>query len=350
MSAADPEAPDRPGPDDGTGRADGGAGRTDDATAGDAPATVQLWRWRARQSPAIPSAAALIGIDSVTLSDATAISLAASEEASLLLDGMELRVRTLKTTVATESERCVFSVRGPVLWSETITARANALGNEDVFVCMTAGRSFDTVENQVLVAALEAIARAGRALNGPTGERVDPGEVDRIAKVAAEAAAWRDHPRLRDLRPGRLQGRAMARLRGGHRMARLAPVLAVRRRVREPFIGEDLLGLSDPATVRYHEFVLGVLETVRARTGRSRTLTFSDGGLWAGPVSFRHPAAPGGGTSGLAVRGRAVLPPDGVVDGAPWASELPVEGIRLRSADDLEGLVAGLSPAPTPPR
>jgi hypothetical protein len=331
MSAPDPEVPGRAGPGaDGEERP---------------PATVRLWRRRARQSPAIPSAAALIGIDSPTLSDATAISLAASEEATVLLDGMELRVRTLKTTVSTESERCVFSVRGPVLWSETITARANALGNEDVFVCMTAGRSFDTVENQVLVAALEAIARAGRALNGPTGE-----EVERIGKVAAEAAAWRNHPRLADVRPGRLQGRAMARLRGGHRMARLAPVLAVRHRVREPFIGEDLVGLSDAATQRYHEFVSGVIDAVRERTGRGGTLTFSDGGLWAGPVSFRHPASPGGGIAGLAVRGRPVLPPEGLVDDAPWASELPVEGVRVRSEGDLEGLVAGLSPAPTPPR
>jgi hypothetical protein len=213
---------------------------------------------------------------------------------------------------------------------------------------MTAGRSFDTVENQVLVAALDAIARAARALRGPTGERVDPGEVDRIGAVAAEAARWRSHPRLADITPGRLSGRSLARLRGGHRMARLGPVLAIRRRVTEPFIAEDLVGLADPATLRYHELVLRVLDAVHVATRRGRTLTLSDGGLWTGPVAFRHPANAGGTPPGLSVRGRPVLPPEGVLDDAPWAAELPAEGIRVSSDEDVERLVAGISPAPTP--
>jgi hypothetical protein len=322
---------------------------TDRAAPGDT-ATAELWRRRSRHSPAIPSAAALIGIDSVTLADATAISLAASEEAQALLDGMEVRIRTLKTTVATSAERCVYSVRGPVLWSETITARANALGNDDVFVCMTARRSFDTVENQVLAAALEAIARAGRALRGPTGARVDPMERDRLAAVADEAARWRAHPRLAEVRAARLNGRALARLRGGHRMARLAPVLAVRRRVAEPFVAEDLVGLADEPTRRYHELVLRVIDAVRAAGARVGPLLLSDGALWAGPVSFRHPAAAGGGVAGLAVRGRPVLPAEGMLDGAAWATALPADGVRIGSEQDLERLVADLSPAATPPR
>ncbi len=123
-------------------------------------------------------------IDRIVLADALSISLAASEEAGALLDGMELRVRTLTTSVETQTERCVNSVRGPVLWSETLTARANALGNDDVFVCATPSRSFDTVENRVLVAALEAIAKAGKAIAGSTGEKVAPEEAERIAGVA----------------------------------------------------------------------------------------------------------------------------------------------------------------------
>ena len=279
--------------------------------------TAELWRRRTRLSPALGSAAALLGIDIATLSDATAISLAASEEAALLLDGMELRVRTLKTTVATTAERCIYSVRGPVLWSETITARANALGNEDVFVCMTASRSFDTVENQILVAALDAIARAGKALRGPTGERVDPAEVDRIAAVAGEASRWRANPRLADIKAVRLNGRALARLRGGHRLARLAPVLAVRNRVNEPFVPEDVEGLADEPTRAYHGFVLRVLEVVAGATGRSGNLTLSDGSLWSGQLSFRHPAAGQDPGSGLAFRGRPLLPPAELVADAP---------------------------------
>jgi hypothetical protein len=312
--------------------------------------TAELWRRRTRLSPAIGSATALLGIDPITLGDATAISLAASQEAVDLLDGMELRLRTLKSTVTTTAERCVYSVRGPILWSETITARANALGNEDVFVCMATARSFDTVENQILVAALEAIARAGRALKGPTGERVAPAEVGHIVAVAQEAARWRANPRLVDIRPRRLSGRALARMRGGHRMARLAPVLAVRNRVMEPFNPDDVDGLADEPTRAYHGFVLQVLEAVCGAAGHSGSLTFSDGGLWAGQLSFRHPGVPGDGTPGLALRGRPVLPPEELLADAPWSDQLPDDGIRLSGDDDVARLAELVSPARAPRR
>ncbi|HRW41896.1 MAG TPA: hypothetical protein P5193_10160, partial [Microthrixaceae bacterium] len=153
---------------------------------GGSGATAELWKRRSWRSPAVASAAVLTGIAVSDLTDATALALAASDEARALLDGMELRIRTLPTTVATSSERCVNSVRGPIMWAETITARANALGNDDVFVCMTTARSFDTVENQLLVEALDSIAAASRALRGPTAERLEADDAERIAEVAAE--------------------------------------------------------------------------------------------------------------------------------------------------------------------
>lgn len=304
----------------------------------DGSATASLWRARGRSSHAIASAAALIGSDIARLTDAVSIAIAASPEATALLDGMELRVRTLPTGVTTTPERCVFSVRGPVMWSETITARANALGNEDVFVCSITSRSFDTVENRVLVAALETIARAGRALRSDTGAKVDPREAARIGAVAAEAARWRSHPRLAGVQGGRLRGRDLSRLRGGHRLARMAPVLSIRNRVSEPFVDEDLVGLADPWTRRYHAFVLRVLDILGRSVRLPATMSLSDGGLWWGTVSWRHPAASGGTPPGLCYRGIPLLPPADVVEGAPWATAVPAEGVRLFSGDDVERL------------
>ena len=77
-------------------------------------ATAQLWERRGRGVPAVAYAASLIGGEVGTLTDALSISLAASAEAAALLDGMELRIRTLPTGVDTHPERCVFSVRGPI--------------------------------------------------------------------------------------------------------------------------------------------------------------------------------------------------------------------------------------------
>ncbi|CAN5629510.1 hypothetical protein BH10ACT3_BH10ACT3_14640 [soil metagenome] len=308
--------------------------------------TAQLWSRRVAGTNAVACAAALTGISIDVLSDALSISLAASEEAVALLDGMELRVRTLTTSIDTDTERCIYSVLGPVLWSETITARANALGNEDVFVCATPSRSFDTVENRVLVAALEAIGRAARALRGPMGSKVPPADAVRIGQVAEDARAWRRHHRLADVRSARRNGRDMARLRGGHRMARMAPVIAIRQRVAEPFIDEDLDGLADARTSRYLGFVLETMDALAQRFDGPRQLTYIDGGLWADDASFRHPGAAGETPPGLCYRGIPLLPPVALVEGARWASKLPGDGVRISTAGDLRRLLDRLSAAP----
>ena len=292
-------------------------------------------------------------MDRADVADALSISLAASDEAAVLLDGMELRIRTLTTSVDADTERCVNAVRGPVLWSETLTARANALGNDDVFVCATPSRSFNTVENRVLVAALEAIAGAGRALQGPIGEKVPAAEATRIAAVASEARSWRRHHRLLDVRSTRLNGRDTARLRGGHRRSRMGPVLAVRDRIAEPFVAEDLDGLADVWTRRYHSFVLRTMDALAEQFGNTEHLTLADGGLWSGPTSFRHPAAPGGTLPGLSHRGIPLLPRQEMVAGAPWADSLPAAGVRIASEGDLRRLLDRLAGAsrrtrPTP--
>lgn len=296
--------------------------------------TAQLWLRRSPRSSALGTAVALTGVAPATLSAATAISVAASQEATDLLDGMEYRIRTLPTAVATAAERCVNSVRGPILWAETITARANALGNDDVFVCMTTSRSFDRLENRLLVEALESIAAAARAVQGPAGEALDDREVTRIRAVADEAARWRSDARLASIRVGRLTGRAAAKVRGGHRRASMGPVLAVRRRAREPFEAEDLVGMTDTWTRRLHDLVLKVLDTV----DQPRVLTLSDGGLWCRTLSFRHPGSPGPGAAGLTLRGVPILPSEPELHGAPWEHLLPPDGIRLSSEASPESI------------
>lgn len=304
-------------------------------------ATAALWQRRSTLSPAIPCAAALTGVDVGVLSDATAIALAGSDEAKALLDGMEVRIRTLPSSVATSTERCTGSVRGPIMWSETLTARANSFGNDDVFVCMTTERSFDRVENQLLVDALESIAAAGRSLRGQVGERVLESDAGRIAAVADEARRWRSDDRLAGVRPRRLTGRAAAHVRGGHRKAWIEPVLAVRRRAKEPFSPEDLWGLTDDWTRVLHQQMLRVLDALDLR----RPLTLSDGGLWCGSVSFRHPDTPGSGVDGLALRGRPLIPAGPSLKGAPWEDRLPRDGIVIPSEDDPQSLRAFLSTA-----
>ena len=55
---------------------------------GGSGATAELWKRRSWRSPAVASAAVLTGIAVSDLTDATALALAASDEARALLDGM----------------------------------------------------------------------------------------------------------------------------------------------------------------------------------------------------------------------------------------------------------------------
>jgi hypothetical protein len=306
-------------------------------------AAARIWLRRSPGTPAVPFAAALTGVDVNELTDALSIALAASDEARRLLDGMELRIRTLKTGIATSSVRCEHSVRGPVQWAETITARANALGNEDVFVCSAATRTFDTVENRVLVAALDAIARAAKALRGPVGEKVPVDARARVLENATEARHWRAHPRLAAVRGGRLSGRDAARLRGGHRLARLAPVIAVRQRVAEPFQPEDLHSLSDDETRRYQAFILEVVDTLAGRGLLPDQLGLVDGTITAGGLTLRHPSSVGSSRPGLAYRNVPLLPPVDLIGSAPWAAGLPERGITVGSAADIHRLLDRLA-------
>ncbi len=175
-----------------------------------------------------------------------------------------------------------------------------------------------------------------KALRTATGAKVAADEAARIAVVADEAAAWRSHPRLADVQAGRLSGRDMSRLRGGHRLARMAAVLAIRQRAAEPFVADDLVGLSDRWSRSYHAFLLRVLEVLEGSVRLPVTFSVSDGGLWCGPVSWRHPAASGGTPPGVCYRGIPLLPPPALVDGAPWADAMPTEGVRILNGEDVE--------------
>ncbi len=317
-----------------------GAANPDSVTSTDGASTAQIWERRTRGSRSVPFAAALTGMDPLVLRNFVSISLAASREATELLAHMEFLFRTLTTTIATESERCVLSVRGPVLWSETITARANALGNEDVFVCGASSRSFDTVENRVLVEALEDIARARKVLRNPDLVTSLSEDVQRRAAVAAEeAAAWRNGPRLSEVSGRRLSSRDVTRMKGSRRLARMATVMALRERHAEPFAVDDVIAMSDPWTRELHDFALWVVSEVADHIRLPARLTYFEGGIWTGPISFRHPAAAGGAPAGLAIRGIPLLPPSSRFEAAPWKSGFPKGGVVVSSKRDVARIV-----------
>jgi hypothetical protein len=273
--------------------------------------TVRLWELRDRRVPAVAAAAALTGLPMPLLRDATRVSLAASDEAGVLLEQLPLHIRTLPMALNDHLEHCVHSVRGPVVWSETITARANALGNEDVFVCRTTRRDFDAPLNRALVGVLAEVAGAARALRGPLGDLLDPAERNRIDDRAALARRWRHHRRLADLHPGRLRARDLARIRAGRHAEAAGLILDAVARLHDPLCGEDVEGLSDAPTRDMHRFVLDCLVSGAASLPEPGLLELDRGALCCGWLSFRHPSAVGTSGPGLCVDGSPVAPAGG---------------------------------------
>jgi len=252
----------------------------------DAGPSAELWQRRSPLASSLRVAELLSGVDAVTLDDAVVLALSASKEASDLLDGMEVRVRTLTTTVTTTPERCDQSVRGPILWSETIVARAGALGNDEVFICARTERCFDTPENRVLVAALSVLARSGSALRRELGSRLHSETQKRVAAASAEANSWLHHRRLSGISSTGLRRGDVGRLRTGHRSGQAAPLLAIQRRMAEPFTAEDVATLCSQDAQRLHQRVVDAL----GPTSESSELITSGDFLVIGHIRFRNGA------------------------------------------------------------
>lgn len=291
--------------------------------------TERLWDIRDRRVPAVAAAAALTGLPASVLRDAARVSLAASPQAGHLLAGMADAVRVLPMALTVVLERCVHSVRGPVIWSETITARANSLGNDDVFICSTTRRTFDTAENRALVSVLLEIAAASRALHGPLGRLLDPQDRERVADAAKAARQWRNHRRLQDVKPGRLRHRDLGRIRAGRHPESLATTLAAAARMHDPFCGEDVLGLSDDQARGMHHFLIESLDGAEPFLPAPRRFRLGQGALRCGPLAFRHPRAPGTAPAGLSIRGRPVRPSGGDLHGWPDDGEVVRSGMEV---------------------
>lgn len=261
---------------------------------GPAPsATAELWEHRDRRIPAVVAARALTGKPLRLVEDAARISFALSPEYTDLLEGMSQRVRSLPSVLAGEPERMVHSVRGPVLWSETMTARANSFGGEDVYVCRTVRRDHDSAPNRLLVWMLDRAVTAARLLRRTDNRSgieklVDAGTLRRVEEVGAASRSWRSTPRLAVLPAGLPNRFESTRMRHTRRDdAGTEVLLAAQRRAMQPFSGRDVAALTDPGAALQHRALL-------AAFGREagEAFVFSCRGTTIGCAGIRwsHPA------------------------------------------------------------
>jgi hypothetical protein len=250
-------------------------------------ATVALWRRLARPFALDEAVDALFGLSVDVVAQLMGVTAACCEEAELLLDRMPRLVRSLTTSVNSFPVRTRGEIRGPILWSETVSARAATAGDPDLFVCTAAHRDHDTPENRVLVRALAGVVAAGASVDRARG--YDDASLRRARENGRRARVFLDHPALKHVSRDRLKGNTLRRAMSGKSARTYAPAFALYERLAEPVAVEDLLPYRDRRTSAQHRLVVAVVDELERRGLRVPPLRTEAGVILAGPVTYVHP-------------------------------------------------------------
>ena len=267
--------------------------------------------WLARPYDPERVASALLGVTQRISRQLVGAVLASSDEAEELLGAMPTIVRSLAIATTDRPERCHGELRGPVLWAETMSARSASAGDPGLFVCATTTKAYDTDENRVLKAALAAVRRAGRnAELGMAGFGDDV--VKRARHNGQHAARLLDHQTLAQVPVVRPSGRSLRRTRAGSRRHTYRPALALLHRAGEPLGPDHLTAIADDRTRAQHDLLAATLQHLHHVLGDRPLLRCDQGGLTAGPLSYRHPARRGstGHDDGIIIDGVLLDVPD----------------------------------------
>lgn len=255
---------------------------------GSDPVFAQLWDRLARPFDVVSSVSALVGLPPVATAQFIGSAVARSPEAQLLLASMPATVRSLATSIRAQHERCVGELRGPVLWSETMSARASSFGDRDLFICATTRRAYDGDENQVLVAALKAVTDGARdateRMKGATGDPL----LDASRRAGVEASRWLEHPSLADVARQRPTVRAVRRTRSGKHRATYEPALAMLRRAGNPLGADDIAHWRDQRTRAQHHVLMALVRRLEGEGRELPPFRVERGALLAGPLQFHH--------------------------------------------------------------
>lgn len=296
--------------------------------------------WRRVRRPVDPHGAigALVGVPRRTARQVIGAATAGSDEATALLAAMPRLIRNLSISTISVPERCFGEIRGPILWSETLSARASSAGDPGVFVCATVSRAHDTAENRLLVAALQTIVRGGRDV-GPfhngTGE-VGTGTTLLVeaCRHADLAQRFLDHRTLIDVQPGRSTRRQARRLRHDPRRRTYRPVAAMLQRAAEPLDVSTIRLFCTELTTARHDLLVATIDHLETRGVRVPALLVVDREIVGGPVRFHHPDLVSGfdaGRGGLFVGSTRLDVPGGL---APDTG-----AVTVRNRADLVGAV-----------
>lgn len=252
--------------------------------------TMRLWQGfdpETKQKARIPI---MCGVPMQLMDDVMYIAAARSRPAARLMARTPDILRHMAHQTTVKTERCIGHVRGPIQWSETITAWSSGIGVDDVFVCGTPQRDFDVPENRLLVWLLKRLVAGGRRCTGDAAGWFAPDEVERVREQGRAAQKLLAHRTLRTVTVRKVDGRELRLIRKSRHLATYGPALKLAERVTNPFTALDARALVSDATVEHHRVMMMLLDAVRAQGRAVPMLTIRGDFMVSGPLRYRNPS------------------------------------------------------------
>jgi len=297
-----------------------------------------VWNRLSRPFNLVHIIPALCGVPPAHVADLIVLHVALSTEADELIEATPSLLRHLTSSTTIATERVVGAVTGPVIWAETLTARANGGGADDVFVCGSPERDFSTPENRILAAALQMIVRASTRLDSDAAnETLRADQRDAVRERGQRARVLLQNQHLKALRTNRPSPRDVTSARQGRRAAHFQPALDMWARRHEPIHPDELLSCTDAVTRGQQRALALVMMAVQRRGLAVPQFNASNGELVAGIIRYRnHRRATTAGNHGILVGNILV---DGAPDPTPHARRRALEQLEARSGDRVFCLV-----------
>lgn len=272
------------------------------------------WTMLHSQADRLHGAHCLIGMPTTDLRAHADYLLLTSSATSLVLNQMDIMIRELNTAIEDDVELSMMSVRGPILWSETMTARAHSFGNEDVYMCRVTARTFNTAENRFILATLQNLVTTfHRFSQTALWHELEQSERDHLHDEYQLARKWSQHTRLSKLSKKPIRSRELTTIRHSPRNVQFEPFLELHNRRLKLFTTVELNAMADATTREYLHHVAEVANAVGLMTRLPARWSVKVNGLVRGELSFRHPRATGASPHGISLRG-IVVPADGELE------------------------------------
>ena len=198
-------------------------------------------------------------------------------------------MRSLAHQTTAYNERCVGHVRGPILWSETITAWSSGVGVDDVFICTSPRRDFDVPENRLFAWVLKRLVIAGRTARGEAADWFPADVVEKVREQSWAAQKLLEHRSLRGVSVRRPTGREMQSVRKSRHVGTYEPVLRAAARFGHPFEAQEVPGLVGQATIEHHRVLLAIADRLRARGLAVPQMTVRGDFVASGSLRYRNP-------------------------------------------------------------